>query len=90
MVGFVGWFFKRKQEKQDVLAAQLDNANGLLKYYQGLCDDLGNRLTNAIEQLNKANEELRLAKLKMEEMEKTVGELTSELSKYKQLNGKKP
>lgn len=93
----IGWFSRRKQEHQEILGKQLDNANELLRYYQNLCDDLGKRLVNAIAELEKTNDELRLAKdelkqtkLQLIDLEKKVVSLTTELSKYKQLNIKKP
>lgn len=93
----IGWFSRRKQENQEILGKQLDNANELLRYYQNLCDDLGKRLVNAISELEKTNDELRLAKdelkqtkLQLIDLEKKVVSLTTELSKYKQLNIKKP
>lgn len=74
VVGFVGWFFGRRR-------TQIDNAEKLLQYYQNLANDLGKRLELAIEKFNKAEQTIR-------ELEEKVEDLTSELRKYKQLNGK--
>lgn len=74
LVALVGWFFSRKDK-------QISKAENLLGYYQKVANDLGVRLTEAIEKLNEAHKTIR-------ELEEKVEALTDELRKYKQLNGK--
>lgn len=93
--GVGGWFFGRKKASAELESNQIENAKKLLEYYKELADDLGNRLDRAIENLQKSEQEkqeaifqLKEAKNQMLLFEKTVEELTLELKKYKQLNGK--
>lgn len=75
VVALVAWFFSRKR-------SQIENAEHLLKYYQNVATDLGNRLDEAIMKINEAQKTIK-------ELEETVEDLTDELRKYKQLNGKR-
>lgn len=93
--GFGGWFFGRKKANAEAEASQIENAEKLLDYYTKLVDDLGKRLATAIEALRLSEIEkqevirkLSDATAKMQELEEKVGNLTEELKKYKQLNGK--
>lgn len=79
--GFAGWFFGRKKAKTEYENGQIENAEKLLSYYKNLVDDLGIRLQKSIE-------ELKAATMNIRSLEDKVEELTSELRKYKQLNGK--
>lgn len=80
--GFFGWFIKRKTQQTEAQGNQIENADKALKYYQQMVDDLGKRLTEAIKELAEARKAIH-------ELEQKVEGLTIELSKYKQLNGKK-
>lgn len=95
VTGFVGWFFGRKKASAELESNQIENAKKLLEYYKELADDLGSRLDKAIDNLQKSETEkqevirqLQDTKLQMLKFEKTVEELTEELKKFKQLNGK--
>ena len=79
--GFGGWFFGRKKAKAEAEASQIENAEKLLNYYKNLVDDLGSRLDSAIKKFNEAEATIR-------ELENRIDDLTNELRKYKQLNGK--
>jgi DNA repair exonuclease SbcCD ATPase subunit len=78
---FGGWLFQRRKQKAETQSSEIDNAIQALKYYREISDDLGNRLREAIAELNKTKEMVR-------ELEEKVEALTEELKKYKQLNGK--
>ncbi|REC47881.1 MULTISPECIES: hypothetical protein [Chryseobacterium] len=93
--GFGGWFFGRKKAKAEAEASQIENAEKLLNYYKNLVDDLGSRLDKAIDNLQKSEIEKQEAIKKfteatetIHELERKVENLTEELKKYKQLNGK--
>lgn len=95
ITGFGGWFFGRKKADVDVDSVQIDNFDKGLLYYQKLVDDLGLRLEKAINALQKSEiekqeviKEFSEATHKIHELERTVENLTEELKKYKQLNGK--
>ena len=81
ITGFGGWFFGRKKAAAEVETSQIENAEKLLEFYKNLADDLGKRLENAIKEFNDA-------KKIISELEEKVEDLTNELRKYKQLNGK--
>ena len=95
ITGFGGWFFGRKKADVDVEGVQIDNFDKGLLYYQKLVDDLGIRLEKAILALQKSEIEKQEvirkfteATEQIHELEKKVENLTDELKKYKQLNGK--
>lgn len=81
ITGFIGWFFGRKKASAEVETNQIENAEKLLEYYRKMVDDLGLRLENSIIRFNAAENTIR-------ELEGKVDDLTFELRKYKQLNGK--
>lgn len=93
--GFGGWFFGRKKANADAEGVQIENYDKGLLYYQKLVDDLGIRLEKAIVELHKSEiekqqviKEFTAATHKIHELERIVENLTEELKKYKQLNGK--
>lgn len=93
--GFGGWFFGRKKANVDVDSVQIDNFDKGLLYYQKLVDDLGVRLERAISALHLSEIEKQEVIKKfseatdqIHELERKVENLTRELGKYKQLNGK--
>lgn len=95
ITGFGGWFFGRKKANADVDSVQIDNFDKGLIYYGKLVDDLGVRLERAIDKLNKSEIEKQEVIQKFTEATKTIHDLerkiedlTDELRKYKQLNGK--
>ncbi len=87
--GFFGWFIQKKAKETEAQRNEIDNADRVLKYYREMVDDLGTRLTIAIKELAEAKLQLDYAKKAIKELEEKIEALTNELSKYKQLNGKK-
>lgn len=88
LTGYIGhWFAKSKYKAEvdklraEVGSNEIENAERVLKYYRDMVDDLGGRLKEAISKLDSAEKMIR-------ELEATVENLTEELKKYKQLNGK--
>lgn len=95
ITGFGGWFFGRKKANADVEGVQIENYDKGLIYYQKLVDDLGIRLEKAIAALQKSEVEKQEviknfthATETIHVLEQKVENLTEELKKYKQLNGK--
>lgn len=93
--GLGGWIFGRKKANVDVDSVQIDNFDKGLIYYQKLVDDLGIRLEKAILALQKSEIEKQevIAKFseatfQIHEQNIVIENLTKELTKYKQLNGK--
>lgn len=79
--GFGGWFFGRKKAAADAESSQIENAEKLLNYYRSLADDMGARMEQAIKKFNEAEQTIH-------DLERKINDLTEELRKYKQLNGK--
>ena len=79
--GFFGWFFERRKKTSETQANEIENADKALNYYRAMVDDLGLRMKEAIRELSEARKAIQ-------ELEEKVEALTSELIKYKQLNGK--
>lgn len=93
--GVGGWFFGRKKLNVDVETVQIENFDKGLILYQKMIDDLGVRLDKAIAALRLSEIEKQEvikkfteATEQIHELEKKVENLTEELKKYKQLNGK--
>ena len=78
---FTVWFFQRRKQRTEEQTNEIDNAEKALQYYRQMVDDLGKRLTLAIMELNQSMKMVKDLQIKVEE-------LTEELKKYKQLNGK--
>lgn len=79
--GFGGWFYGRKKADAEAEASQIENAEKLLSFYKNMVDDLGQRLENSILRFNAAENTIK-------QLEDRINDLTEELKKYKQLNGK--
>lgn len=98
----IGWIVERRKRKAETNTVQIENAKNLLSYYEDLIEKLGERalkseeraeqtdakFLKAIQELNQATEELEKARKTIKQLEATVQDLTNELTKYKQLNGK--
>lgn len=74
IAGGATYLFQAKRQKSEVETNEIENAIKALQYYREMADDLGQRLAQAIKELNS--------------LEAKVEALTAELKKYKQLNGK--
>ena len=85
-----------KKVLADSNTSEVENAEKVLKYYREMIDDMGSRLTVAIKELTDTRvelldvrKELTEARNIIHELKTTVENLTIELGRYKQLNGKK-
>lgn len=86
--GAVAWIFSRKLALSQVKSIDIDNAVKNAQYYQGLVDDLANRLKQALEELHEATLTITNQNKTIQDLSDQINELTQELKKYKQLNGK--
>lgn len=99
----ITWFFARKKQRTELKSSQTDLEIKLTQKYETLLDSFDKRLRTALEDLDRATNairerdkqideltrELRASDKKIDEFMGKVEELTDELKKYKQLNGKK-
>lgn len=98
----VTWFFARKQQRTELRSSQQDLEIKLTEKYEKLLDNFDKRLKTALEDLDRATsavrerdkqideltKELRIRDKKIDDFMQKVQDLTSEIKKYKQLNGK--
>lgn len=96
------WFFARKKQRTELKSSQQDLEIKLTEKYETLLDNFDKRLKTALEDLDRATnavrerdkqideltKELRIRDKKIDEFMGVVEQLTKELKKYKQLNGK--
>ena len=76
------------KDKANIKSSEIDNEIKLATFYQNLLDDMSKRLQESIDAIEKRDVRI---KERDERIEHLIGEmelLTSELRKYKQLNGK--
>lgn len=78
---FITWFFSMRKSLAQDRAAELDNAVSAVKYYRDLLDDIIARLTAATDTIKKMEIQHR-------ELMFSNQQLSDELQKLKQLNGK--
>lgn len=81
LMAVITWFFSRRKQEQDLQASELENVEKAVGIYREMIENLGSELKKAITELNDA-------KSRIEELETIIEDLTTELKKYKQLNGK--
>jgi hypothetical protein len=77
----ITWLFSRAKNKRDLKAQDIENEIKAAKYYQGLLDDLAERLDKAITELKESEE-------RHDKLMEVNRKLVDELQKFKQLNGK--
>lgn len=76
------------KDKANIKSSEIDNEIKSATFYQNLLDDMSKRLRESIDAIEKRDVRI---KERDERIEHLIGEmelLTSELRKYKQLNGK--
>lgn len=77
----ITWFLARRKNRADVKTTEIENEVKAAEFYKLLLDDAMKRLEIAISTIN--SQDKRIQSLLIE-----VENLTEELKKYKQLNGK--
>ena len=102
VAAFSAWFFVRKKQRTELKSSQQDLEIKLTEKYETLLDNFDKRLKTALEDLDRATsavrerdkqideltKELRIRDKKIDDFMFEVQELTAEIKKYKQLNGK--
>jgi cell division protein FtsX len=86
--GFITWLFARNRNSADTKSVQIDNEIKSATYYQNLLDDMSKRLEESIVAIEKRDVRIKDRDDKIEKLINEIGQLTDELRKYKQLNGK--
>lgn len=91
----VAWFFARKKNLADTKSTEIDNEIKAAAFYKSLLDDAKLRLDQAIQAIEERDKRLAERDLIIQERDKRIDLLlddmeilTTELKKYKQLNGK--
>jgi peptidoglycan hydrolase CwlO-like protein len=77
-----------RKGKADTKSTEIDNEIKSATFYQTLLDDMSKRLNDAIIAIEKRDERIKERDTKIEELIDHIENLTGELRKYKQLNGK--
>ncbi len=88
---FWDWIKTKNQKKIDDAAtksAELDTEIKASDFYKGLLDDLGNRLETAIRAIEERDNKIAERDKKIDFLILEIEQLTDELRKFKQLNGK--
>lgn len=88
VASLVTWLFARRKSLAEAKSAELDNYQKNAEYYQKMLDDLAARHSNVLVELREAYDTIRERNGKINELMDIVQNLTDELKKYKQLNGK--
>lgn len=86
--GAIGWFFSRKQLQNQNKSIEIDNAIKNASYYQNLLDDMVVRYEKTLNELQQATQTIREQEKQIQELMDNIHDLTLEIRKYKQLNGK--
>lgn len=90
---FWDWIKTKNQSKienANVKAAEIDTEIKASEFYKGLLDDLGNRLEVAIKAIEERDNKIKERDKKIDMLLVEIEQLTDELRKFKQLNGKQP
>ena len=77
----ITWFLARRKNNADVKTTEIENEVKAAEFYKLLLDDAMKRLEVAITTINSQDKRIQLLLVEVEN-------LTEELKKYKQLNGK--
>lgn len=84
----ITWFFARRKNSAEAKSAEIDNEVKSAEFYQSLLDDSVGRINKLIEITEQLEDKIKERDAKIEFLIKEIEELTTELRKYKQLNGK--
>ena len=84
----VTWLFARRKTLAEATSAEIDNYQKNAAYYQQLVDDWVKRYQFVLEDLSQASLVVKEKDRQINELMESISNLTEELKKYKQLNGK--
>jgi hypothetical protein len=80
--------FQTKLDNTSVKSAELDVEIKSAVYYQNILDDMSRRLEDSINAIEKRDARIKERDERIEHLMNVVENITTELRKYKQLNGK--
>lgn len=84
----VAWFFARKKNDADTKSLEIDNEVKSAAFYRSLLDDAKARLDQAIQAIEDRDAKIKERDKRIDLLLDDMEILTTELKKYKQLNGK--
>lgn len=90
IVSVITWFLAKRKNNAEAKSAEIDTEIKASGYYKGLLDDLGNRLETAIKAIEERDNKIIERDKKIDLLLFEIEQLTDELRKFKQLNGKLP
>ena len=84
----ITWFFARRKSNAEAKSAEIDNEIKASDFYKSLLDDLKDRLESAIKAIEERDNKIIERDKKIDMLLVEIEQLTDELRKFKQLNGK--
>lgn len=84
----IAWFFARNKNLADTKSAEIDNEVKSAAFYRSLLDDAKVRLDQAIQAIEDRDAKIKERDKRIDLLLDDMEILTTELKKYKQLNGK--
>lgn len=90
IVSVITWFLAKRKNNAEAKSAEIDTEIKASGYYKSLLDDLGNRLEIAIKAIEERDNKIIERDKKIDLLLFEIEQLTDELRKFKQLNGKQP
>lgn len=84
----ITWFFARRKSNAEAKSAEIDNEIKASDFYKSLLDDLKDRLESAIKAIEERDNKIIERDKKIDMLLIEIEQLTDELRKFKQLNGK--
>jgi uncharacterized membrane protein YgaE (UPF0421/DUF939 family) len=88
VTALVTWFFARRKTNAEAKSAEIDNEIKASDFYKSLLDDLKDRLESAIKAIEERDNKIIERDKKIDMLLVEIEQLTDELRKFKQLNGK--
>lgn len=93
----ITWFLAKRKNNAEAKIAEIDAEVKAGEFYRSLLDDAKNRLADAFKMIEERDKIIKVLDDEKREMQKKFKELieeieilTTEIKKYKQLNGKQP
>ena len=85
----ITWFFARRKNNADARSAEIDNEVKAAEFYQSLLDDAIRRLSDATVTIRELDTAIKERDKRIELLIEEIEILTTELRRFKQLNGKR-
>ncbi|HGE5774624.1 hypothetical protein K5L04_09325 [Flavobacterium psychrophilum] len=87
-VGLITWFFSRSKQTLELKAKEIENDKSQLDFYKSLLDDAGIRINQCLDIIKIQDGKILERDKKIDLLLIEIENLTHEIRKYKQLNGK--